>query len=235
MLTSEFKNAYQYTRGLITKDQLILIIACLIPFLNIFVLIRYVDKIVREPSNSIKPPRLVKPNWTELVMSILKIAAVAAVWGVIAVALMMVIGLACNIGLLGGATSMMNFIEESNPKVFAAALGSIAVFCAISIFGVMSEVNMLKSRNFMAAFAFKDLLSRISRIGWVRYILFIVTLVVTWLIVVFIGSQIGNFLEIGYFTVSLVGILALLPVTFLARTISLLYDQYYLPPPPPPP
>ncbi|MCW3999494.1 MAG: DUF4013 domain-containing protein [Candidatus Bathyarchaeota archaeon] len=235
MLTSEFKNAYQYTLGVIEKNQYILIIACLIPFLNILVLIRYVDKIVKQPTNSTKPPRLTKPNWAELVMSLLKIAAVGALWGVIAVALMAVVGLGFGVGIFGGFGSILRLAEEFSANVLGAALASMAVFFVVGIFAVISEVNMIKRQNLMAGFAFKDLLGSISRIGWVRYLLFIFASLVSWLIVIFVSSQLGNFLHIGLFAVSLMGIFALLPITFLARAISVLYDNYQFPPPPPPP
>lgn len=237
MLMSEFKNAFQYTKGLINKNTntLILVVACLIPIVNIFVLIRYVDKIVSEPSITIKPPKLEKPNWTNLILSILKIVVVALVWLLIVIALLLPVGLISGAGPLGAFTGLMTLVEEFSAKFIAAAIGGAVIVFVVGIFAVMSEVNMLKRRKLSDAFAFKNLLNNISKIGWPRYLLFIVTLLISMAIVLCITAQIGNNLEIGIFTVSIAGILALLPASFLARTISLLYDKYNLPPPPPPP
>jgi hypothetical protein len=237
VLTLEFKNAYQYTKGLINKNinTLILIVAFLIPFVNIFVLIRYVDKIVREPSSTIKPPNLVKPDWTDLVMSMIKILVVALFWGLVALVLILPVGFIFGVGALGGFTGLMNLVESFSAKSIPAAVGSGVILCIVGIFAVMSLVNMLKTRKIKDAFAFKDLLGSISKIGWLRYILYVVTVVVVWAIILFITAQVGNLTDIGIFTVSVAGILALLPATFLARTISVLYDQHNPPLPPPPP
>jgi hypothetical protein len=234
MLTSEFKNALEYTKGLFNKDQLILVIACLIPFLNLLLLVRYVNKIVVEPSNSNKPPKLVKPNWTELAFSILKIVVVALIWVLIALAVIVPVGLILGAGLLGGVFGLMTLVEKFTAKVMAAAVAGAVILFVVGLFAVISEVNMLKRGKLMDAFAIKDLLGNISKIGWLRYILYIVSLFVTWAIIVFITGQVGDLADIGIFTVSVAGILALLPATFLARTISVLYDRYNLPPPPPP-
>jgi hypothetical protein len=236
MLTSEFKNAFQYTKGILNKDQLILFIACLIPVINFIVLMRYVDKIVTEPSNNVKPPKLVNPNWTELIMSLIKILVVALFWGLIALVLIVIIGAVSGAGLLGGFTGVMTLVEKFTAKSMVAAVGAAIVLCIVGLFGVMSEVNMLKSnKKIKSAFAFKDLLHNISKIGWLRYILYVVSLVVVWAVLVFVSSTISDFINLNIFAISLIGILGLLPLTFLARTISLLYDQHNPPLPPPPP
>ncbi|XHH09659.1 MAG: DUF4013 domain-containing protein [Candidatus Bathyarchaeia archaeon] len=225
MLTTEFKNAFEYTKKLLNKESLFLFIACLIPFVNLVVLVRYVYKIVNEPSNTIKPPNLVKPDLTELIMSLIKIIAVAAVWLVIALALIVPVSLIFDAGTLGGIFGLMTLVENFHAKSMAAAIGAAVILLVISVFAVISEVNMIKRKKLMDAFAVKDLLGKISKIGWHRYLLFVFAVLVTWAIILFITSQVGNLVEIGVFTVSVAGILALLPVAFFARTISVLYDK----------
>jgi hypothetical protein len=227
MLMSEFKNAYQYTKLLINKnlDSLILVVACLIPVVNIFVLIRYLEKIVSEPSNSLKPPKLEKPNWTALIMSLLKILIVAAAWLIVAVVLIVPVGMILGAGAIGGLMGLIRFIESFSTRQLAAGVGAAVIVFVISIFAVISIVNMLKHKNVKDAFAFKDLLNNISRIGWPRYILFNITILVTAAVILCIAAQIGNNVEIGILTVSIAGILALLPASFFAKTISLMYDK----------
>jgi hypothetical protein len=226
LLMAEFQKAFQYTKGLIGKDMasIILYIAALIPFVNFFVLARYVDKIVSEPSNSIKPPRLVNPKWMELIMSLLKIIVVALVWGLIAVVLIVPVGLIFGAGLLGGVASMMTLVEKFTARSFGAGIVGFIILVVISLFAIISEVNMLKKgKNLTAAFSFKDLLDKILKIGWLRYLLYTVSLLVAWAIAIFFTSVAGDYL--GIFAISVLGIITLFIGTFFAKTISVLYDQ----------
>lgn len=225
MLTSEFKNAFEYTKKLLNKESLFLFIACLIPFVNLVVLLRYIYKIVSEPSDTIKPPKLVKPVVTELLLSLLKIAAVALVWLVVAVVLIVPVGLIFDMGALGGLFGLLTLIEKFSARSIAGAVVVAVVFFVISILAVISEVNMIKNGKLMTAFNFKELLGTIARIGWIRYILFIFAVLFSWVVIIFVTSQVGRLAEIGVLTVSLAGIIALLPAAFFSKTISLLYDE----------
>jgi hypothetical protein len=83
------------------------------------------------------------------------------------------------------------------------------------LFAVIIEVNMLKyGKKLKYGFAFKDLLNNISKIGWLRYILSVVSLVVVWLSY-FTSTKVADFIDINL----------LLLMSFFARTISLLYDH----------
>jgi hypothetical protein len=223
MLNAEFKNAFNYTKGLLNtkKESLILFVLCLIPIINIFVIVCYVNKIVAEPSNTATPPKLENPNWSQLIISLLKIAAVAVVWVIIAAAIIIIFSLIVGAGLLGGIGGMMTLIEKFSAKSIIAATASIVVIFVVAMFALISEVSMIKQNNLNAAFNFKGLILNIKKITWPRYLLFMLTTMVTFGIVIrilmFIDSPV---------TICLAGILYILPVTFLAKTISVLYDKY---------
>lgn len=222
MLTTEFKKAFEYTKGLLNtrKETLILFVLCLIPIINIFVLVRFVNKIIVEPSSNTTPPKLENPNWNELIMSLLKIIVVAIIWVVIMVVIIVSFSLIIGAGMLGGLGGMMTLIEKFTAGSIIAAIASIIVICATGIFAVMSEVHMIKKRNLNAAFNFKELLWNIQKITWPRYILFILTALIIFGIIIRITMFIDNPI-----TLAIIGILYILPVTFLAKTISVLYDQ----------
>ena len=166
---------------------IIVIVASLIPFINIFVLVRYVDKIVSEPSNSAKPPKLVNPNWTELLISLIKIIFVGIVWGIIVIVLLAPIGFVMGRGALGGVTSLMNLVEKLQVEALPAGIISFIILVVVGMFAIMSEVNMFKrGKSLNAAFAISELLNKIKQIGWVRYILYTLILLVVWAIALFI-------------------------------------------------
>jgi hypothetical protein len=225
LLTAEFQKAFEYTKGLIGKDlpSIIVIVASLIPFINIFVLMRYVDKIVSEPSNSTKPPKLVNPNWTELLISLIKIILVGLVWGIIAIVLLAPVGFIIGRGALGGATSLMNLVEKLQVESLPAGIIGFIILVIVGLFAIMSEVNMFKrGKSLNAAFAFRELMDKIQQIGWVRYLLYTFSLLVVWAIAIFITSQSGNYIE--FFSLSVLGILTLFIGTFFAKTVSVMYD-----------
>lgn len=223
MLIAEFKNAFNYTKGLLNtkKESLILFVLCLVPIINIFVIVRYVNKIVAEPSTTATPPKLENPNWSLLIISLLKIAAIAIVWVIIAIAIIAVFSLIAGVGMLGGLFGMINLIEKLTARSIFAAVISIIVIFAVAMFALISEVRLIKQNNLNAALNFKDIFLNIKKITWPRYFLFMLTAMVTFGIVIRILMFIDNPV-----TLCLAGILYILPFTFLAKTISLLYDKY---------
>jgi hypothetical protein len=171
---------------------------------------RYVDKIVSEPSTNLNPPKLVNPNWAELIVSLLKIIAVALVWTVIAVVLIVPVGLIFGLGALGGITGLATFATKFSLSRLGVAIGGFVIIAVISLFAIMSEVNLLKKgKNMMAAFTFNELLSNIKKIGGVRYILYTVSFLILWALTIFVSMQIGNFTDLSILVVSLMGILTL--------------------------
>jgi hypothetical protein len=228
MLTSEFQKAFEYTKGLIRTDlaSIILFLACLIPYVNFFMLMRYVDKIVSEPSANTSPPKLVNPNWTELIVSLLKIIVVGLVWGIIAAILIVPAGLILGISALLGSLSIVGLLTRFSLAILGVTIYAFIVIVAVSLLAIMSEVNMLKNgKNLNAAFAISDLMNKISKLGWLRYILFALCFSIAFGIITIISSGLGILLNLDVFTVSLVGIFGLFVTTFFAKTISMLYDQ----------
>jgi hypothetical protein len=180
MLTSEFQKSFEYTKGLIRTDlaSIILFLACLIPFVNFIVLMRYVDKIVSEPSTSASPPKLVNPNWGELIVSLIKIIVVAIAWVIIAVILLVPAVLAIGIGAVIGALSMTAFFSHFSLAVLGIVVYALVVAIVVGLFAILSEVNMIKNgKKIGSAFAINELINKITKIGLMRYIIYAVSFV----------------------------------------------------------
>jgi hypothetical protein len=89
----------------------------------------------------------------------------------------------------------------------------------IAIIATMGIVHMIKNDQFGKAFAFKEITETIGRVGWGKYIL--------WLIIIFvigaIFGAIGNIPWIGW----LISLILTPPyVVFISRSAGLIYEGY---------
>jgi hypothetical protein len=228
----ELKEAWQYTTDLFTrlKELAVLIVVMCIPILDIAIA-GYYTRILGAPSNAKTPPKL--EGFSRLFLDGLKLAVVFIVWFII---------VAIIINISGGLS--MTWVGD--PSEYVDSLVSILVFgvtmFVVSIFAVMSIVHMFKQESFVKAFAIKELLNKISQIGWAKYIVFLVCVYVT----IYVLSLVMLLpISHGIFGMLINGVivaaLSVVPVILFARTISNLYDNTItqsenppLPPPPPP-
>jgi O-antigen ligase len=109
----------------------------------------------------------------------------------------------------------------------------------ISIVALMGLIHMFKTGSFGKAFAIGQILNIIGKIGWLRYL--------AWLVVSFVLAMvIIAFTYIPFLGWIIVAFLEVLLVIFLARSIGIMYDSAMgmttapaapaaTPPPPPQP
>ncbi|MGQ9760199.1 MAG: DUF4013 domain-containing protein, partial [Candidatus Methanomethylicaceae archaeon] len=98
----------------------------------------------------------------------------------------------------------------------------------ISILALMAVIHMFKTGSFVKAFAVGELLSIIGKIGFLRYLF--------WLIVVAVlGAAVGGFGMIPIVGWIISDLLSILLFIFFARSIGLIYDSVVVMPPPPSP
>jgi hypothetical protein len=241
-LSENLSSAADYTRRFFEKagDLLLLFILTLIPIVDILTL-GYLGRVMSDSSDSRHPPKMEK--YSDMFVDGLKYLAAAIIWAIPMVVVTVIVGFLLFMPVAITATSSIggNFTNptywqnfnwtnwgdalSNNPAVasafvlaiipFAIIIFMLAVF--IGLFSIIGIVHMFKTRSFTKAFALGDILSIISKIGWLRYLGFIIVAA----ILGFIVSIFSAIPVIGWLITAFLGLLLSI---FIARTISLMYD-----------
>lgn len=242
-LSESLSSAADYTRRFFERagDVLLLFILTIIPIVNIFTL-GYYGRVVSDRSDSRQPPKA--ERYGDMFLGGLKFLAAAIIWSIplIIVAVIAVISVFApatyvfSQSIAGNFTnpaSWQNFnstnwgqIISQYPGVAAtfllagiwAAIIMVIVAVAISIFAFMGIVHMFKTGSLTKAFALGEIRSIISKVGWGRYLGYL-------LVAIFLGIIVSIFNSIpviGYLVSVFLGLLLLI---FLGRTIGLMYDK----------
>lgn len=222
--SSIFSDAFKYTKRMFDDlgRLVILIVLNIIPIVD-FIVMGYTAKVIRESPTSTEPPAL-KDYW-EMWIQGLKIAAASIIWMAAPIILVVV-----SISLV---SVNFGFSSAANPDL--ATIGTLSILCAIgialafiiAIIMSIGIVHMIKQNHFGKAFAVGEILDIIRRIGWSKYIL--------WLIIIFgittIIFAIGNIPFVGWLISLIIGPLF---AVFVARSALLIYSEGTPTPPTPP-
>jgi hypothetical protein len=209
-ISSIFNDAFEYTRRMFVdlRRLVILIVLDIIPIVN-FTVAGYAAKVVRETPASDEPPVL--KDYGEMWVQGLKIAVASVIWMVAPIILIaMSFGLAVGFGLSG-------FPVAFGAWILLGVVGVVAAF-VIAIILSIAIVHMIKHDSFSKAFAVAEILDIIRRIGWGKYILW---LIVVFLIVLVIAA-IGTIPVVGWLISLIIGPLFTILVS---RSASLIYIE----------
>jgi len=177
---------------------LLLIVFGMIPILD-FIVVGYGYKIIRSGKNEL--PEL--NNYFDLFISGLKIVVVAIIYFIIPISIIF-----ATLGL------GLSFILAPIMFIAISLLFLMAIVAAIGI------VHMIVNENLTKAFALGEIMEIISRIGWSKYIL--------WLLVIFaISLFLSAIQSIPYVGWLIVGILSPFYTVFIARASYLIYMEAY--------
>jgi hypothetical protein len=196
---------------------IILLILGFIPIVNLIVT-GYGARIIQTTPEVGQPPKL--ERYGDMFIEGLKIAVAGFIYMIIPIIL-----------IVAGAGSIFaplwSFGYMPNPPTWgfvAAGFGvllllvGIVLAFVILIFSSMGIAHMLKTNNFGKAFAFGEINRIIGRIGWSRYII--------WLLVLFwIGLVVGGIGSIPYVGGILVFIAGPFLVGFFYRSVGTMYSQ----------
>lgn len=227
-------NSFEYAKKLFSDlgRLAILVILDIIPIVNLIVL-GYMTRVVKETPMSLEPPPL--RDYGDMFIQGLKVA-IAAFLYMLVPAILIILGV--------GAFIFGAFGMEMFPLAFGAmgigllVVGIILAF-VIAIIMAMAIVHMVKNNSFGKAFAVGEILGILRKIGWGKYIIW---LIVMFIIAVVVGA-IGSIPLIGWL-ISL--IIAPIFSVFFGRSAALIYSEAvppvgvppappaYVPPPPPP-
>jgi hypothetical protein len=212
-ISSIFNDAFDYTRKMFADlgRLIVLIVLAIIPIVNL-IIVGYAAKVVKESPSLKEPPTL--KDYGEMWIQGLKIVVASIIWMIVPIIL-----IAAGFGF--GAISFGLFFPIS-PAIIGAAIVSIVVGVVLAfVFAIilsMAIIHMIRHSSFSKAFAVGEILDIIKRVGWGKY--------VRWLIIVFVIclviAAIGSIPFVGWI-ISL--IVAPLFAVFAARSASSIYSE----------
>ena len=221
-------NSFEYAKKLLGDfgRLIILIVLNLIPFVN-WIVVGYDVKVVRESPESVVPPKLEK--YGELFVDGAKVFFASLVYMLIPLILIGA-GLGSFIGALdmeGGPGFMTRGLPTGLPMQSLSILGgtglvllligAIVAFVMLIILAA-GIAHMIKCGKFSKAFAFGEILHLIGRIGWGKYLAWIV-------LVVIISAIVGALFAIPYVGWLVSIIIGPALAVFYFRSLGILYND----------
>jgi hypothetical protein len=205
-------NSLEYAKKLFSDigRLIILIVLDIIPIVNLIVC-GYFAKVVRESPGSNEVPKL--EGYGQMFVQGLKIAVAGILYMIIPMILILsgVAFAAVPYGYNYGFSSM-------GPLGIGLVIVGVVVAFFIAIVAAIGIVHMIKQNSFGKAFAFREIVKIIGRIGWGKYL--------AWIIVMFVLALIvGGIAAIPY--VGWIISLIISPIfgVFVARSAALVYNE----------
>lgn len=225
-------NSFGYAKRLFTNigRLVILIILDIIPIVNL-ITVGYFAKAVRESPASSDVPKL--EGYGEMFVQGLKVAVAIIIYMIIPLILIMSGAFTPALGF--GPYWMMGTPQgwgmwTMGPIGIVLIIAGVVVGFLVAIIGAIGIVHMIKSNSFGKAFAFSEILKTIGKIGWGKYL--------GWLIIMFVlGMIVGWIGAISYVGWLITLIISPIYGVFAARSAALIYTEgapegQYPPPPP---
>ena len=210
------ENSLEYAKKLFSDigRLIILIVLDIIPIVNLIVG-GYFAKVVRESPSSNEVPKV--EGYGQMFVQGLKLAVVGILYMIIPMILI----------LSGVAFAAMPWMMSDGygygfwsmgPLGIGLAIVGVVVAFLIAIAAAIGIVHMIKQNSFGKAFAFREIVKIIGRIGWEKYL--------AWIIVVFgLALIVGGIAAIPY--VGWIISLIISPIfgVFVARSAALVYNE----------
>jgi len=233
-------NSFEYAKKLFTDvgRLLILIVLHIIPIVGWLIIVGYMTRVIKDTPSSSEPPPL--RDYGDLFVQGLKVVIAFIVYMLVPLIL---IGLAVSAFILSifGMGLVYPAWTLGALGVGLLVIGIILAF-GIAIIMAMAVVHTVKNNSFGKAFAVGEILGIIGKIGWVKYIF--------WLIIMFVIAWVVP----GIASIPWIGLLILVIIlpaleVFYGRSAALIYSEGvppvgvpptppappgYVPPPPPP-
>jgi len=196
---------------------IILIVLDIIPIVN-WIVIGYAARVLRESPGTEAPPKLEK--YGEMFVDGAKVTFASIIYMLIPTILIAVGASSLFAGVLSSS-----LVGLAAPSVMLGGTGVVLLLVGI-LLGIIllfllaaGMAHMLKTGKFGKAFAFGEILSIIRRIGWGKYIGWIVVLVI---ITVVLGGVAGLIPYVGWVISAVIS--PILSV-FVFRSLGLLYND----------
>jgi ribosomal protein L32 len=216
-LGDNLKDSFEYTKKLFSDARrlIILIVLSIIPIVD-WIVIGYQARALRESPGTGTPPKLEK--YSELFVDGAKVFFATLIYMLIPLILIAVGGVSVSAGLMptSGAVLAAGLVLGGAGAVIL--LVGIILMVLLLIILTVGVAHMIKTGKFGKAFAFGEILSIIRGIGWVKYIGWIVVVV----IIAFVTTALGLIPLVGWLISFIIE-----PIlgVFVFRSMGLLYNE----------
>ncbi|MGA2237646.1 MAG: DUF4013 domain-containing protein [Candidatus Bathyarchaeia archaeon] len=224
-MSDNLNNSFAFARKLFSDfgRLVILIVLDLIPIVNLIVT-GYASRVLKESPAADSPPKL--ENYGDLFMDGLKIAIASIIYMLIPLILIaagfgsvfaaMVTGGSPNFTWGGFTSAYMGLLGGAG--IVLVLIGLLVAFVML-ILVAAGVAHMIKTGKFGKAFAFGEILGIIGKIGWGRYLAWLVLIVV---IAAIVGAIAGALPFVGWIIAAIIGPAL---TVFYFRSLGLLYSQ----------
>ena len=217
-LGDNLSDSFEYARKLFSDAGrlIILIVLSIIPIVD-WIVIGYQARVLRESPGTGTPPKLEK--YGELLVDGAKVFFAALIYMLIPLILIIVGGVSTFAGLMSTSAAVLAAgLVLGGAGVVILLVGIILMILLLIILAV-GMAHMIKTGKFGKAFAFGEILNIIRGIGWVKYLGWVVVVV----IIAFVVSAISGLIPYVGWVISAI----LQPVlgVFVFRSMGLLYNE----------
>jgi len=224
-LSDNLNNSFAFARKLFSDfgRLIILIVLDIIPIVNLIVT-GYASRVLKESPGADSPPKL--ENYGDLFIDGLKIVIASIIYMLIPLILIvagfgsffaaMVTGGGPNF-MWGGFTPAYMGLLGGTGVVFVL-VGLLVAFVMLILLAA-GIAHMIKTGKFGKAFAFGEILGIIGKIGWGKYIAWLILIVV---LAAIVGAIAGAIPYVGWIIAAIIGPAL---AVFYFRSLGLLYSE----------
>ena len=224
-LAENLSSSFEYARKLFTDigRLIILIVLDLIPFVN-WIVVGYAARVLKESPASDAPPKLeeygqlfvdgAKIFFASLVYMLIPLILIAAGVGSFVAAMLAAGG---PDFVLRGFTPGAMFLFGGTGLVLVLVGVVVAFFMLIIL--AAGVAHMIKSGKFGKAFAFGEILGVLGKIGWGRYLVWVILVAI---IAAIVGAVVGAIPYVGWLISAIIGPAL---IVFFFRSLGILYSE----------
>ncbi len=224
-LSDNLNNSFAFARKLFSDfgRLVILIVLDIIPIVN-FIVTGYASRVLKESPGADSPPKL--ENYGDLFVAGLKIVIASIIYMLIPLILIaagfgsffaaMVTGGGPNFMWGGFTPAYMGLLGGTG--VVLVLVGLLVAFVMLILLAA-GIAHMIKTGKFGKAFAFGEILNVIGKIGWGKYIAWLILIVV---LAAIVGAIAGAIPYVGWIIAAIIGPAL---TVFYFRSLGLLYSE----------
>jgi len=224
-LSDNLNNSFAFTRKLFSDfgRLIILIVLDIIPIVNLIVT-GYASRVLKESPGADSPPKL--ENYGDLFIDGLKIVIASIIYMLIPLILIvagfgsffaaMVTGGGPNFMWGGFTPAYMGLLGGTGAVLVLVGLLVAFVMLILLAAGI---AHMIKTGKFGKAFAFGEILGIIGKIGWGKYLAWLILIVV---LAAIVGAIAGAIPYVGWIIAAIIGPAL---TVFYFRSLGLLYSE----------
>ncbi|MFH0848895.1 MAG: DUF4013 domain-containing protein [archaeon] len=222
-LTENLNNSFEYAKKLFSDfgRLILLIILNAIPLVN-WIVTGYACRVLRESPESREPPRL--ENYGDLFVEGAKVLIVSVIYMIVPLILILSGAGSFMAAMMGGGPDFMRDMRPTGAILFSGVgltlvlIGALLAFAILIILAV-AIAHMIRTGQFGKAFAFHEVLNIIQKIGWGKYLGWVVLAAV---VSVAVGMLTGSIPAVGWL---IHAIISPALTVFFFRSLALLYSD----------